>query len=96
MSTLLIPLLPKSVNSLDHPSVKEFRELIEGGTKAYNCKLTSFAIDHGVVAFSVDSDELYQHLKEDLKRMGLKVVEAGSENQFVVEGKKILKRARED
>ena len=49
---------PEDVDSLDHPDVIRFREVLEGVAEEYDCELSSFDIDRGTVVFSFDSDEL--------------------------------------
>ena len=48
----------KDVDSLDHPEVIEFRELLENAADEYNCHLVAFDIDHGTVSFSFDDDRV--------------------------------------
>lgn len=48
----------EDVNSLDHPYVVQFKEMLEEVAEEYNCNLISFDIAHGTVMFSFDSEEL--------------------------------------
>lgn len=58
MGSIEIDLFPKDVNSLSHPYVEQFRELLEEAAAEYGCSLLTFEIDHGTVSFSFDSDEM--------------------------------------
>jgi hypothetical protein len=58
MSVIEIDLFPEDIDSLDHPYVEQFRELLEEAADAHNCRLLSFDIDQGTVSFSFDSDEM--------------------------------------
>jgi hypothetical protein len=53
-----IDLFPEDVDSLDHPDVVGFREVLENAANAYDCSVLSFEIDHGTVAFALDSEAL--------------------------------------
>lgn len=53
-----VDLFPPEVNSLDHPEVLRFRELLEDVALKYHCRLIFFDIDCGTVSFSFDSEEL--------------------------------------
>jgi hypothetical protein len=51
-------MFPEDVNSLDHPYVVQFKEILEEVAEEYNCNLVNFDIEHGIVMFSFDSEEL--------------------------------------
>jgi len=53
-----VDMFPEDVNSLDDPEVIVFKKLLEEVAVEYHCSLLSFEIDHGIVTFSFDSDEL--------------------------------------
>jgi hypothetical protein len=53
-----VDLFAKDVDTLDHPLVKDFRDLLEKVAEEYHCRLTSFQIDKGTVTFSFDDDVL--------------------------------------
>ncbi|MEA2039806.1 MAG: hypothetical protein U9N82_08225 [Thermodesulfobacteriota bacterium] len=53
-----VDLFPADVNSLDHPYVIHFKELLEEIAEEHDSHLLHFDIDNGTVTFSFDSDEL--------------------------------------
>ena len=53
-----IDLFTSNVNSVDHPEVIHFKEILEEVAEEYHCNLVSFDVDHGTVTFSFDSDEV--------------------------------------
>lgn len=53
-----IDLFSAEVDSLDHPQVRRFRELLEEVALEYHCRLLFFDIERGTVTFSFDSDQL--------------------------------------
>lgn len=53
-----VDLFPAEVNSLDHPDVVGFKELLEDVAREYQCSLVSFDVHDGTVSFSFSSDEL--------------------------------------
>lgn len=56
--TFEIDLFSSEVDSLDHPFVTQFREILEDLADEYRCSLTSFEIDKGTVSFSFDNEEI--------------------------------------
>ena len=56
--TLEIDLFSPEVDSLDHPFVTQFKEILEDLADEYCCSLTAFAIDKGTVSFSFDNEEI--------------------------------------
>ncbi|MDY6878811.1 MAG: hypothetical protein V2J25_01795 [Desulfatiglans sp.] len=53
-----VDMFSEEVDSLDHPEVIHFREVLEEVALDYECRLTDFDIHNGTVSFSFDSDEL--------------------------------------
>lgn len=53
-----VDLFPAEVDSLEHPQVRRFRELLENVALEYHCRLLFFDIERGTVSFSFDSDQL--------------------------------------
>jgi len=47
--------------------------MLEEGAKAYGGQLTTFAIDHGVVACSLTSDEMVRAMLADMAAKGISV-----------------------
>src|SRR5689334_7313325 len=93
----MFPLFASDVHSLDHPEVVRFRAILEGMARAYGGRLLSFAIDHGVVAFSVDSEEMARDLLEDLaQRAGAPVEVIPDKEAFVAAGRKMLDERRKE
>ena len=58
MGIIEVDMFSEDVDTLSHPYVLSFRELLEEVAEEYGCFLTSFDVDRGTVAFSFDSDEL--------------------------------------
>jgi hypothetical protein len=65
-----VDLFPEEVNSLEHPEVLHFRELLEEVALEYHCRLTFFDISCGIVSFSFDNDELTVEILKLLKNEG--------------------------
>ncbi len=57
-----VDLLPSEINSLDHPEVLCFRELLEDVALENHCRLLFFDIENGIVSFSFDSDKLMANI----------------------------------
>jgi hypothetical protein len=62
-----VDLFPADVNSLDHPDVVSFKELLEDVAREYQCSLVSFDIDRGTASFSFSSDELMAEVLKTLQ-----------------------------
>ena len=58
MGIIEVDMFGEEVDDPDHPVAESFKGLLEEVAEQYNCRLTSFGIDHGTVSFSFDSDEL--------------------------------------
>ena len=58
MGMIEVDLFSDDVDSLDHPEVIKFRNLLEEVAAEYQCYLRTFDVDHGTVLFSFDNDEL--------------------------------------
>ena len=56
--TFEIDLFSSEVDSLDHPFVTQFREILEDLADEYCCSLTAFEIEKGTVSFSFDNEEI--------------------------------------
>jgi hypothetical protein len=90
-------LFPRETDSLDHPEVKEFQHILEGMAGAYGGRLTSFAVDRGVVAFGVDNEEMARDMRNDLARLtGNPPVVCADEQQFREEASRLLGERRGD
>ncbi len=53
-----VDMFSEDVNSLDHPEVIEFRQVLLETAEEYDCFLVSFEVNKGIVTFSFNSDEL--------------------------------------
>ncbi len=53
-----VDLFPADVNSLDHPYVTHFKEILEEVAEQQDAHLLHFGVDNGTVIFSFDNDEL--------------------------------------
>jgi uncharacterized protein YpuA (DUF1002 family) len=58
MGMFEVELFPEEVNSADHPKTRDFRKILEEVARDFQCNLVSFEVDHGIVSFVFDSDEL--------------------------------------
>ena len=67
MGVIEVDMFSKDVDTLTHPDVIAFKELLEEVADEYGCLLISFDIDHGTVSFSFDSDELTAEILKVLR-----------------------------
>lgn len=58
MGVIEVEMFPEDVDGPEHPAAESFKELLEEVAEEYECHLETFAVSHGTVAFSFDSDEL--------------------------------------
>jgi hypothetical protein len=58
MGIIEVDLFSEDVNSLGHPEVVKFKEVLEEVAEDFHCRVTSFDIDHGTVSFTFDDDTL--------------------------------------
>ena len=68
-----VDLFPEDVDSLEHPEVISFRELLEDVALEYHCRLLFFEIEQGTVSFFFDSDDLMTDI--------MKILQNGSQSQ---------------
>jgi hypothetical protein len=64
VAIIAVSLFPPEINSLDHPAVLEFRQLLAGMAKDFGGRVTSFAIDRGVVYFGVHDEKVAKDVLE--------------------------------
>ncbi len=69
-----VDLFSRDVNGPDHPEALRFRKILEEVAKEFHCRLVSFEVDSGTVAFSFDSDELMAEI--------LKILQDDSKSQL--------------
>jgi hypothetical protein len=62
-----VDLFSPDVNSLDHPQVEQFKDMLEDVARDYQCNLVYFDIDCGTVTFGFDSDELTANILKILQ-----------------------------
>ena len=67
MGTIEVDMFAEDVDTPEHPVAASFRELLEEVAASYNCRLSSFHVDHGTVMFSFDDDELTAEILKVLK-----------------------------
>lgn len=72
-SLIEVDMFPEEVNSLDHPEVVRFRDVLEEVALEYHCRLIYFDIQNGTVIFSFDSNRLMADI--------LKVFQNDGQNQ---------------
>jgi hypothetical protein len=65
-----VDMFPEEINSLEHPEVVHFRDILEDVALEYHCRLTYFDIKKGTVIFSFDSDKLMGDIFKLLKNEG--------------------------
>jgi hypothetical protein len=53
-----VDLFPKEVDSVEHPEVIQFKNLLEDVGREYQAELIFFDIDAGTVSFAFDSEKL--------------------------------------
>ncbi len=95
MSMFMVRLLPEDADSLDHPAVVGCRDLLERMTAAYGCTLKTFAIDHGVIFFSVDGEKMTEDLLEIFSEiLPTAPTIVPDEKAFSDEMSKVLREAR--
>ena len=95
MSMFMVRLLPEEADSLDHPAVVGCKDLLERMTNAYGCTLKTFAIDHGVVFFSVDGDKITEDLLDIFSEiLPTTPTIVPDEQAFSTEAGKVLREAR--
>src|SRR5260221_3489922 len=79
MAVIALPLFSRDVNSVDDPRVRELVTILKGMADAYGGKLTSIAIDHGVVLIGVQGEELVGDMLPDLERLTGSPVETAAD-----------------
>jgi hypothetical protein len=65
-----VDMFPEEVNSLEHPDVVHFRDVLEDVALEYHCRLIYFDIQNGTVIFSFDSDKLMADILKILQNDG--------------------------
>jgi hypothetical protein len=92
---IVVDLFPGDVDSSDHPSVREFRKILDKTVMPYECSLTHFVIDHGVVIFRFDNNEKILEILEDLKKVtGVKATAYGGDDIGIEKIKQLLKKPK--
>ena len=95
MAIVMLTIFPHEVNSLDHPEVVRLRTLLQDGVAMYGGKLTSFAIEHGVVFFGIDNEEMARDMLDDAGRvLGVAPHIFPDEAAFAATAKKLLDERR--
>ncbi|MBN2124320.1 MAG: hypothetical protein JW821_08500 [Deltaproteobacteria bacterium] len=70
MGIIEVDLFSEDVDGNSHPRAVEFRELLEKVAEEYECRLLSFQVERGTVAFAFDSDELTAQILKVLQDRG--------------------------
>ena len=55
MNPIVLNLFSEEVDSLDHPAVREFREILERIAQSYGSRLAHFGVKQGAVSFQFDN-----------------------------------------
>jgi len=63
-----VDMFSSDVDSLDHPEVTRFREVLEDVALEYHCRLIFFDIDKGTMTFSFDSEKLMADILKILQK----------------------------
>jgi hypothetical protein len=58
MGIIEIDMFSEDVDSPEHAVAESFKERLEDVAEQYECHLTHFDVQHGIVSFSFDDDEL--------------------------------------
>jgi hypothetical protein len=66
MRPIVLHLFSENVNSVDEPSVREFREILDRISLSYGSRLTYFAVDRGAVAFQFDDRKVMNDILSDI------------------------------
>lgn len=69
MGVIEVDLFDENVDAPDHPEALHFRNLLETVAEEYRCRLLTFEVEKGTVAFSFNNDELTAEI--------LKILQAG-------------------
>ena len=95
MAIVMLPFFSREVNSLDDHRVQQLHALLHEGVRIYGGTFTNFAIDHGVVFFGTDSEEMVSAVLVDIERLsGVKAQVFPDEAAFTAAAKKILTERR--
>jgi hypothetical protein len=90
---VVVDIFPEHVDSPDHPSVCEFRRILEKIMMPYGCSLTQFTVSRGVAIFQFDKNEMTMDILEDLKKaMGVKAIAYGGDDLSIEKIKQLLKK----
>ncbi|MFO7987003.1 MAG: hypothetical protein R6U38_14180 [Desulfatiglandaceae bacterium] len=63
-----VDMFPSDVDSVRHPYVEQFKEMLEEVAREYNCRLVNFQVHKGTTRFSFDSDILNAEIMRMLQR----------------------------
>jgi len=69
-SLIEVDMFSEEVNSLEHPEVLHFRDVLEEVSLEYHCRLTYFDIQKGTVIFAFDSEKLTADILKILQNDG--------------------------
>ena len=69
-SLIEVDMFSEEVNSLEHPEVLHFRDVLEEVALEYHCRLTYFDIQKGTVTFAFDSEKLTADILKILQNNG--------------------------
>jgi len=58
MGIIEVDIFSEDVDSPEHAMAESFKELLEEVAEQYECHLTHFDVQRGMVSFSFDDDEL--------------------------------------
>ncbi|MGB3478674.1 MAG: hypothetical protein WBB67_05895 [bacterium] len=97
MGYIAVDIFSDDVDSPDHPSVQDFRRILNEIAISYKCSLTDFIIDHGVVIFRFDNNEITMDILEDLRKAtGVKATAWGGNAIDIEKIKWLLKKPKQN
>ena len=66
MKPIVLHLFSEEVDSLDHPTIREFREILERIAQTYGSRLTHFGVIRGTVSFQFDNGKPMHDIMSDI------------------------------
>lgn len=66
MHSMKLKMFTGNVDTIDHPSVQEFKQILMNIARTYRSRLVLFHVKQGTVFFQFDNDELNTNILEDI------------------------------
>jgi hypothetical protein len=90
MPMLVMQVFGPEVDSKTHPKALEYWKILQEGCRIYGGRMTAFAVQSGVVACSLTSEEMVKDMLEDKRTQGFQVEIVEDEAEATVEIRKML------